>query len=88
MAQRSVLSSIAISEILYLVTAKHYLIEGFVMAAIDGYLYALTFRFGGMAGRAIALRIGTQSMPRIVGGWIVERLATVRRRRRGCGALP
>ena len=70
----AVLTSIAISEILYLATAKHYSIEGFVMAAIDGYIMALTFRGGGIAGRAIALRIGRATMPQIVGGWIAERL--------------
>jgi hypothetical protein len=70
-----VLTSVVISEILYLATAKHYSLEGFVMAAIDGYLFALTFRFGGWAGRGIALRIGRATMPRIVGGWVAERFA-------------
>ncbi|MCG5072064.1 hypothetical protein [Paraburkholderia tagetis] len=70
----TVLTSIVISEILYLATAKHYSLEGFVMAAIDGYLFALTFRFAGIGGRAIALRIGRATMPQIVGGWVAERL--------------
>ena len=69
-----VLSSIAISEIIYVATTRHRTIEGYVMAAIDGYIMALTFRGGGIAGRAIALRIGRATMPRIVGGWIAERL--------------
>ncbi|QVN21762.1 hypothetical protein [Burkholderia pyrrocinia] len=70
----AVLTSVLISEILYLATAKHYSLEGFVMAAIDGYLFALTFRFAGIGGRAIALRIGRATMPQIVGGWVAERL--------------
>jgi hypothetical protein len=74
-----VLTSIAISNILYLINPFGLIrhgpptVEGFVLATIDGYLNALTFRAGGIAGRAIALRIGTQTMPRIIGGWIAER---------------
>ncbi|MFX1677566.1 hypothetical protein PWR63_35950 [Paraburkholderia sp. A2WS-5] len=70
----AVLTSVFVSEILYLATAKHYSLEGFVMAAIDGYLFALTFRFAGIGGRAIALRIGRATMSDIVGGWVAERL--------------
>jgi hypothetical protein len=72
----TLLSAVALSEIIYLVTAKHYSLEGFVWAAIEGYINAVTFRFAGLGGGAIAGRIGTSSMTRLIGGWIARRLFT------------
>jgi hypothetical protein len=69
----NVLVSIGISELIYLATAKHYSLEGFLRAALDGYLFALGFRFAGGLGQLVAGRIGTQSVERIVLGWISER---------------
>lgn len=66
--------AIGISELIYLATARRYTLEGFLIAAIDGYLFALGFRFAGIAGRSLATSIGTQTMPRIIGGWVAERL--------------
>ncbi len=68
--------SIAISELIYLCTAEHYTLRGFLMAALDGYLFAVGFRFGGMVGRALAQQIGTLTVRRVILGWIAER-ATV-----------
>jgi hypothetical protein len=65
--------SIAISELIYLLTAEHYTLEGFLLAALDGYLFAVGFRFAGFVGRGIATRIGTESISRVVVGWITER---------------
>lgn len=70
----TVVTSIAISTLIYYVTHERHTLEGFLLAALDGYLFAVGFRFGGLAGRGIAGRIGTQSFQRLIGGWVAERL--------------
>lgn len=68
--------SIGISELIYLCTAKHYSVEGFLTAALEGYLFALGFRFGAGVGTLVARQIGTQSIERFVLGWIARRITT------------
>src|SRR5262249_16812625 len=72
----NVVVSIGISELIYICTAQHYTLQGFLMAALDGYLMALGFRGGALVGRAVAGRIGTESIRRVMVGWIAERLIT------------
>lgn len=71
-----VASSIVISELIYLCTAKHYSVEGFFVAALEGYIFALGFRFGGGVGNLVAERIGAQSMEKLILGWVLEKITT------------
>ncbi len=70
--------SIGLSEAIYLFRVAfgdaRFSLEGFLTAALDGYLMAVGFRGAGFLGRGAARLIGTQSLERIVGGWVAERL--------------
>lgn len=70
--------SIGLSEAIYLFRVAfgdaRFSLEGFLMAALDGYLMSVGFRGAGFLGRGAARLIGTQSLERIVGGWVAERL--------------
>ncbi|MFE5813197.1 hypothetical protein ACFQ6S_07320 [Streptomyces sp. NPDC056479] len=70
--------SITLSELVWLLkvafTDEKFTLRGFFMAALDGYLMALGFRFGGLLGRWGAEKIGTATLRRVVSGWIAERL--------------
>jgi hypothetical protein len=74
----AVATSIIISELIYLLQVvlghAELTLRGFLMAALDGYLMALSFRLGGLAGRFTATRIGTASLRRVIAGWVAERL--------------
>ena len=67
--------SIAISELIYVCTTEHRTVEGYLWAAAEGYLFAVGFRGAGVVGRALARQIGTETVQRVVLGWIAERLA-------------
>lgn len=73
-----VMISIGISELIFILRVlfgdEKFTLRGFLEAALDGYLMALGFRGAGFLGRAAAGAIGTASLKRIVGGWVVERL--------------
>jgi len=71
-----VITSVAISDLIYLCTAKHWTLEGFLFASLEGYLFALGFRFGGGVGNWVAERIGAQSMEKLVLGWVLEKMTT------------
>jgi hypothetical protein len=72
-----VLSSIVLSEIITLIhKGRKFSLEDFVWAAIEGYINAVTFRLAGLGGGAIAARIGTSSLTRLVGGAILNRMFT------------
>lgn len=70
--------SVTLSELIFLLrvafTDERFTLRGFLMAALDGYLMALGFRFGGLLGEWTAVRIGTQSLRRVIAGWIAQRL--------------
>jgi hypothetical protein len=70
--------SIGISELIYLLRVifgdARLTLEGFLFAALDGYLMALGFRGAALLGRGAAGLIGTASIRRIVTGWVLERL--------------
>jgi len=68
--------SIGLSELIYLCTAKHYSLEGFLIAAVEGYFFALGFRFGGGVGNLLAERIGAQSLEKLILGWVVDKITT------------
>lgn len=68
--------SIAISELIYLATAEHYTLRGFLMAALDGYLFAVGFRFGAFAGRAVAGLIGRETLLKAFFSWIARPVTT------------
>jgi hypothetical protein len=74
-----VLTSIAFSELIYLARVifgdAHFSFEGLLMAAVEGYLFALGFRGAGLIGRGLARGIGTTTLRRLLLGWAVERLA-------------
>lgn len=72
-----VLSSIALSEIITLIhKGRKFTLEDFVWAAIEGYINAVTFRLAGLGGSAIAARIGTSSLTKLIGGWVAAKLFT------------
>ncbi|GLY16395.1 hypothetical protein LWF15_29840 [Kineosporia rhizophila] len=74
----TVIVSIAVSELIYLLRVAFgdakLTLRGFLVAALDGYLMALGFRLGAVAGRWGATQIGTATVRRVVAGWIAERL--------------
>ncbi len=74
----AVLLSIGISELIYILRVvfgdTRLSLGGFLMAALEGYLMALSFGTAGLLGRAVARTIGTESLKRLLGGWVVERL--------------
>jgi hypothetical protein len=71
-----VLPSIAISVLIYACTAKHLTVEGFFQAALEGYLFALGFRFGGGFGTLAARQIGTQTIERFILGKFANLITT------------
>jgi hypothetical protein len=72
-----VLISIALSEAFYvgstLWKGKEFTAEGFVLAAVDGYIGALGFRAGSIPAQFVARKIGGEATRRIVVGWIAEK---------------
>ncbi len=74
----TVLISISLSELIYIYKVvfgdAKLSLEGFLIAALDGYLMALGFRGAGILGRGAAGLIGTASLERLIGGWVAERL--------------
>lgn len=74
----TVLFSIGLSELIYLIRIIFFgaepSIEGFVMAAVEGYVMALGFRAGALTARPIAQAIGTQSVRRLWAGIVAEKL--------------
>jgi hypothetical protein len=74
----TVLVSIAISELIYVIRVvfgnAELSLRGFLEAALDGYLIALGFRGAGFLGKAAAQAIGKESLQRVIGGWVAERL--------------
>ena len=75
----TVLLSITISELFYLYRVifkgEAFSFKGLMMAALDGYLGAVGFRGAGVIGTRLATAVGRQSVERLVGGWVVEKLA-------------
>ena len=76
---KMVIASIAISELIYIVRVVFFdaklSLEGFLMAGVEGYLNAVGFRLGLMAGAKLGGSIGTASLRRVWGGIIAEKLA-------------
>lgn len=74
-----VLASILISELIYVVRVVFFdaklTLEGFLMAGVEGYLNALGFRAGLLIGAKIGKSIGADSLRRVWGGIIVEKLS-------------
>jgi hypothetical protein len=74
----TLLFSISISEVSYILRVvcgdARLTLNGFLIAALEGYLMALGFGAVGIFGRAVARYIGTESLKRLIGGWVVERL--------------
>lgn len=73
-----VLASIAISELIYIVRVLFFdarlTVEGFLLAAVEGYLNALGFRAGGLLGARLGRSIGTASLRRVWAGIVAEKL--------------
>lgn len=73
-----VLASIAISELIYVVRVVFFdarlSLEGFLMAAVEGYLGALGFRGGALLGTALGRSIGASTVRRVWTGIILEKL--------------
>jgi hypothetical protein len=73
-----VLASIAISELIYIVRVLFFdaklTLEGFLLAAVEGYLNALGFRAGGLLGARLGRSIGAASLRRVWAGIVVEKL--------------
>ncbi|WP_419707436.1 hypothetical protein [Promicromonospora sp. NFX87] len=77
-----VLASIAISELIYIVRVLFFdaklSLEGFLLAAVEGYLNALGFRAGGLLGARLGRSVtgvGAASVSRVWAGIVVEKLA-------------
>lgn len=70
--------SIGISELFYayrvIFKGEEFTWRGFFMAALDGYLTALTFRGAGLLGKGLAGKITTDSVSGAVIKWIGEKL--------------
>lgn len=75
---KAVLVAIAISELVYVVRVLFFdarlSVEGFLMAAVEGYLGALGFRAGLGVGTAVGRSIGTASVRRVWTGIVLEKL--------------
>lgn len=73
-----VLISIGISELIYILRVvfgdARLSFRGFLEAALDGYLGALGFGAAGVLGRSVAGAIGRESLGRVIGGWVAQRL--------------
>lgn len=76
---KMVIASIAISELIYIVRVVFFdaklTLEGFLMAGVEGYLNAVGFRLGLLAGSKLGTSIGTATLRRVWGGIIAEKLA-------------
>ncbi len=76
---KAILLSIAISELIYVVRVVFFdaelSLEGFLMAAVEGYLGAVGFRAGAMVAAPLARSIGTATVRQVWAGIIVEKLA-------------
>jgi hypothetical protein len=76
----TVLTSIALSELIYLgrliFSDAEFSVEGFLMAAVDGYLGALGFRAGALAAAPIGRAIGTATLRRVWTGVVLEKITT------------
>ncbi len=74
----AVLTSIAISELIYIVRVIFFdaklTLEGFLMAGVEGYLMALGFRAGTLAAAPIGRAIGAASLRRVWTGVVLEKL--------------
>lgn len=74
-----VLASIAVSELIYLIrvifTDEELTIEGFLMAAVEGYLGAITFRGASFVAAPLGRWIGAATVRRAWTGIVVEKLA-------------
>lgn len=70
--------SIGVAELVYLIRVAtghaELSLRGFLVAALEGYLMALGFRFGTLAGKFVATSIGKATLRRLIAGWIAERL--------------
>lgn len=73
-----VLASIAISELIYVVRVLFFnarlSVEGFLMAAVEGYLGAVGFRGAAMVAAPIGRAIGTATVRRVWTGIVLEKL--------------
>ncbi|WP_026532442.1 hypothetical protein [Arthrobacter sp. H41] len=73
-----VLVSIGISELIYIIRIIFFdaelSVEGFLMAAVEGYLGALGFRGGALAAAPIGRAIGTTTVRRVWSGIVLEKL--------------
>lgn len=75
----TVAGSIALSELIYVLKVvfgdEHLTAEGFALAAVEGYLNAVGFRFGKGAG-GLAGRIGTRALRSEAAGKVTSKLVT------------
>jgi hypothetical protein len=75
---RMVIGSILISELIYVVRVVFFdarlSVEGFLMAAVEGYLGALGFRAGALLAAPLRRWIGGETVRRVWTGVIVEKL--------------
>ena len=73
-----VLASIAISEFIYMVRVlcsdARLSVEGFLMAAVEGYLGALGFRAGALIATPLRRAVGGETVRRVWTGVVVEKL--------------
>jgi hypothetical protein len=67
-----VLTQVGIAIALYMVTHRHWTVEGFLTAAVSGYLGAVGFRFIGGFATSLAGRIGTETLTRELLGRVVQ----------------
>jgi hypothetical protein len=70
--------SIGVAELIYLIRVAtghaELSLRGFLVAALEGYLMALGFRFGALGGKFVAATIGKATLRRLIAGWVAERL--------------
>ncbi|MFE5587278.1 hypothetical protein, partial [Kitasatospora sp. NPDC056531] len=74
----AVVTGIAVSELVYLFRVifgdATLTLGGILMAALDGYLLSVGFRFGGVPGRWAAEALGTATLRETVAGWAAQAL--------------
>ena len=68
--------SIGISVLIYMITTDHYTVEGFLKAALEGYLMAVGFKLIAPVGAAAAKLIGTATFRQKLVGLIVQSIIT------------
>jgi hypothetical protein len=68
--------SIAISVLIWAITAEHHTIEGFLHAVLDGYLMAVGFKLFTPIGRGVARLIGTATFKQKLVGLIMQSIVT------------